>query len=120
MGVSHLRVSGTTPFDKFTLKQTAFSINFDVMLKYYLSEESYVSAGYELQYDVKGGERARHGLSVMFGFQFPLWMRETGHGVDSMNTEGVGPEAGDVETSFELRDETEAEVSAEEVAGGMP
>ena len=120
VGVSHLRVSGTTPFDKFTLKQTAFSINFDVMLKYYLSEESYVSAGYELQYDVKGGERARHGLSVMFGFQFPLWMRETGHGVDSMNTEGVGPEAGDVETSFELRDETEAEVSAEEVAGGMP
>lgn len=91
LGLGYSRVGVDTEFGDRTLEQLAFSINFNVSLKYYLSEESYLSLGYELQYDVLDGESARHGLSLAVGLQFPVWMRAVsapGEIADSLSEDG--------------------------------
>ncbi|MGI5829385.1 MAG: PEGA domain-containing protein [Bradymonadia bacterium] len=57
-------------------KQTAFSINFDLGVKYYLTEETYLKLSYVLQQDFEDSidaSRARHGFALTFGLS-PYWL----------------------------------------------
>ena len=57
----------------------AFSLNFDVGLKYFFSEESFVFASYDFQKDIEksgGKSSGRHGMTIGFGYQLPILMRQ--------------------------------------------
>lgn len=76
VGVSHIKLNAHDPLDeKYSLSQTAFSIDFSVGLKYFMSEESFVMLDYDLQYDAVSRSKPRNGLTVALGMQIPLWMR---------------------------------------------
>lgn len=75
IGLSHTQVNAKRGYKSFTLSETAFSLNLNAAIKYYLSESSYVSLGYDFQADFGSDTIVRNGLSVRFGMQFPVWMR---------------------------------------------
>ena len=76
-GVSykHLNARDIEDNEKFSLSQTAFSIHFNAGFKYYLSEETFVSVGYDFQFETIDGETGRHGVVLGLGMQIPLWQR---------------------------------------------
>ena len=76
-GVSykHLNARDIEDNERFSLSQTAFSIHFNAGFKYYLSEETFVSVGYDFQFETIDGETGRHGVVLGLGMQIPLWQR---------------------------------------------
>lgn len=77
LGFSYTQLSVESPNEgAFDLKQNAFSIQFSLGLKYFLSEESFVMLAYDLQYDAIDDAKVRNGMTLAIGFQFPVWQRE--------------------------------------------
>ncbi len=63
---------------KVDFSRTAFSANFDFALKYFFSEETFAMLSYGFQIDAEGHNDAtfRHGMTIAFGMQIPLAMRD--------------------------------------------
>ena len=64
---------------KHDFSRLAFSLNLDLGLKYFFSEESFIYASYDFQKDFeKGGGKSsgRHGMTIGFGYQLPIFMRQ--------------------------------------------
>lgn len=100
IGLAHKSVTGAFSGKSFTLAQTAFSVHLNLGLKYFLSEESFVSIGYDLQFDVKDGEFPRHGVVVGLGMQFPVWMR-----TPSLTSSGIGDDGDENSIESEILDD---------------
>jgi|GEM_PF-2550913 len=89
IGLSHLRLSAETGpgvfAEKLTFSRTAFSVNADFGLKYYMSEESFLMVSYGVQYDVESksycASSPRHGLTLALGIQLPFFMRDSASGL---------------------------------------
>jgi len=85
LGLSYLRLSAELGADKLTFSRTAFSVNADLGLKYYMSEESFLMVSYGVQYDVEPksyhASSVRHGLTLALGVQIPLFMRDSTSGL---------------------------------------
>lgn len=76
VGLSHLILHSRYLGLKPDFAQTAFSINLDLGVKYFLTEETYVKLSYVLQQDFEDGVDAsspRHGFSLTFGLS-PYWL----------------------------------------------
>ena len=52
------------------------SIHFNASFKYYMSEEFFMSLGYDFQIETSDSEKGRHGVVLGVGFQIPLWQRK--------------------------------------------
>jgi len=61
-----------------SFSRTAFSANFDFALKYFFSEESFAMLSYGFQIDAEQHNEAsvRHGMTIAFGMQIPMAMRD--------------------------------------------
>ena len=84
-GVLHKRLNARHESEKFTLSQTAFSIHFNASFKYYMSEEFFMSLGYDFQIETSESEKGRHGVVLGVGFQIPLWQRKTSTGNEGLD-----------------------------------
>ncbi len=76
IGLSHMKLGASNViFGDADLKQTTFSLDFSLGLKYFFSEESFAMLTYDLQYDAFSNSIPRHGMTLAMGLQFPVWMR---------------------------------------------
>lgn len=114
VGFSHkrLKYSGdeNTDFEGGDLSENAFSIDFSVGAKYFLSEEFFAHISYDLQYDAVTQGHIRHGFTLGAGIQFPLWMRmdESSDSDEAMTSE-------DDLTSDSIESESDDELSNDEL-----
>ena len=93
------------------LSRTAFSLNLDLGLKFFMSEESYIMLGYDFQYDFEPDQArssARHGVNIAFGYQFPIWMRSDSPAPEPESIEttddSLNSENQDSSVSYKLED----------------
>ena len=64
---------------KHDIARTAFSLNLNLGIKYFFSEESFAFASYDFQKDIEksgGKSTGRHGMTIGIGYQLPILMRE--------------------------------------------
>lgn len=87
VGLSYLNfkadINDDVVLEDAVFSRLAFSTNFDFGFKVFFSEESFLMASYDLQYDVEqnhGHSSLRHGFSASLGFQIPAFMRRTDSG----------------------------------------
>lgn len=87
LGMSYLKLAAKHTGDgpnyeksKLSFSRTALSLNFDVAMKYFFTEETFAMISYGLQNDFeKRSARQsspRHGLTLAVGMQIPMAMRE--------------------------------------------
>ncbi len=73
-------MTGTTDYEdlKVAFSRTQFSANFDLGLKYFFTEETFAMLSYGLQIDSDGRDDTtlRHGMTIAFGIQIPMAMRD--------------------------------------------
>lgn len=93
IGVSHKKINARSESENFSFAQTAFSVHFNASLKFYMSEESFASLGYDFQIDAADGEKGRHGVVLGIGMQFPVWRRTTSALLDDDADDGAEAEA---------------------------
>lgn len=77
LGLSYLDVNFSKYSHNASLDRVAFSIQFNLGLKYFFSEETFAMLSYDLQADVTAASLPRHGLTIGVGMQIPAWMRST-------------------------------------------
>ena len=104
VGLSYFKLNANSAnLGHFSLSQKAFSLDFSLGLKYFMSEESFVMLAYDLQYDAIQHSKPRNGFTAALGLQIPLLMR---------SSEVPDPEDADLE----LQDSEQTEETAEESA----
>jgi hypothetical protein len=75
----HRLTADIADIGRHTIARTAFSLNLNVGLKYFFSEESFAFVSYDFQKDIEksgGKSTGRHGMTVGIGYQLPILMRE--------------------------------------------
>lgn len=76
VGLSYFKLNAKNEENsKFALSQKAFSLDFSLGIKYFMSEESFVMLAYDLQYDAISHSKPRNGFTAALGLQIPLLMR---------------------------------------------
>ncbi len=100
LGVSHKKINARSESDGFSFSQTSFSAHFNASLKFYMSEESFASLGYDFQIDAADGEKGRHGVVLGLGMQFPVWRRTSSALSDDAADDGCDAEFCDAGSSL--------------------
>lgn len=117
VGLSHLMLWADIDNDagsgllaeRAKFSRTAFSMNLDLNLKFFFSEESFVTLGYDFQYDFEpdhARSSARHGVTIALGYQFPFWMRDDNSSVPEVVTtdDELNSDTQDNPVSYKLED----------------